>query len=316
MRILAPSLFAVLPVATFANDLHIVTDIAPIHSLVAMIAGPDVRVDVLVSGAASPHDFQFTFDQAQMVQDANLVIWAGADLTPWLAEALETLAPDIPTLELLETDTWAKLDLRMDAAFETHDHDHGDHEHEHDHDAHDEHSADADHTTDPHAWLDPRVAVAWQASIAQVLTSIHPEGGATYAANLDASTTDMAALQSTLQARFSDIPQGPYLVPHDAYQYFEQLIDRPAIGAIALSDAVAPSPARIAELQELVADAGVVCVLTDPQSRAEWGDLVREGTQARTALVDPMGGAFDLGADHYPQTLAAVADAFAGCLKG
>lgn len=305
MRALLPSLISLLPTVTMAQDLRIVTDIAPIHSLVSMIAGPDVQVDVLVSGAASPHDFQFSFDQAQIVQDADLVIWAGADLTPWLAEALQTLAPDAPTLELLETEGWTKLDLRDDVRFETHDHD--------DHEGHDHHDHDK---TDPHAWLDPRVAIVWQRHIAETLSTADPSHETDYLDRLTQSVEALTALHLEIENRFEDVPQVPYLVPHDAYQYFERLVDRPASGAITLSDAIAPSPARISELQALIADIDVVCVLTDPQSRAEWSDLVRDGTDARTTRVDPMGGTFDPSPDHYIQTITALTDAYAECLAG
>lgn len=42
-----------------------------------------------------------------------------------------------------------------------------------------------------------------------------------------------------------DVTDALYLVPHDAYQYFEARIDRPVAGAISLSDGAAPSPTRI-----------------------------------------------------------------------
>jgi len=87
-----------------------------------------------------------------------------------------------------------------------------------------------------------------------------------------------------------------------------------AVGAITLSDAQTPSPNKIAQLQDMVRDQGVACVLSDPQSRREWVDLVREGSGARTALADPMGTAYPVGPDHYVQTLRGIADAYADCL--
>ena len=40
-----------------------------------------------------------------------------------------------------------------------------------------------------------------------------------------------------------------YVVFHDAYQYFEKRFGLAPVGAIALSDASKPSPARLAELR-------------------------------------------------------------------
>lgn len=61
-------------------------------------------------------------------------------------------------------------------------------------------------------------------------------------------------------------------------------------------------------------DSSVVCVLSDPQSRVEWVDLVREGTDVRNAVADPMGGAFSVGADDYRQTIMLLRAAYAECL--
>lgn len=333
MRLVFPLL--TLTATTAHADLRVVTDIAPLHSLVAQVAGPDVQVDVLVSGSASPHDFQFSFDQAAAVQNADLIIWVGAGLTPWLSEALTTLAAETPSVALLDGDDWPSLPLRDDDAFDAHDdHGHG-HEEEDDHghdddqgDAHDDHNEhqdnhddehDKDHSdghgaVDPHAWLDPQVAAIWVDEIARALAAADPDNTALYGARAADTLVALAALEGQINDILVNVPTSPYLVPHDAYQYFERRFDRPAAGAISLSDAAAPSPDRIAELQAYVRDEGVACVLTDPQSRDAWVELVRDGTDTRTALADPMGSDFAIGVDHYAQTMLAIAQGYADCL--
>lgn len=315
MRLILPLLTSLSPLVAQADPISIVTDIAPVHSLVTLVAGPDTEIEVLVSAGASPHGFQFTFDQAQALQDADVVIWAGEALTPWLHESLETLAPDVTTLELLETGGWTVLPLREDPAFDVHDdHDHAGHDHdEHEHGAHD----DEEHgTIDPHAWLDPQVAMVWVTHIRDTLISADPDNADLYTARAAQAQTRLGALDSQVVAYFSTLEKAPYLVPHDAYQYLESRAGHAASGAISLSDSTAPSPAHIAELQALIRDAGVVCVLSDPQSRQEWVDLVRDGTDVRTALADPIGGAFELGDTHYFQTVIGVTEAFLDCING
>lgn len=336
MRLPLATLAVALPGLAQADTLKIVTDIAPIHSLVAQVAGDAAEVEVLVTGGASPHDFQFTVQQAGAVQDADVIIWAGARLTPWLDEALETLASDVSTVSLLAGSNWPSLDRRMDLAEfgEPHDHDHGDEDHdEHDHeDGHDEHDhsdedhADDDHDdhdhgdhdhsagVDPHAWLSPNVAIAWIPVIENALTEQDPDNASTYAANAARAVADLQDLDTELAEMMAPYAGATLLVPHDAYQYFGTRYDVVASGAISLSDATAPTPDHLAELQEFVAEQNITCVLTDPQSRSEWVDLVREGTSAKTALADPLGAEFPLGPDHYAQTLRAAAAAYVACL--
>ena len=53
MRIIFQTRLSVLPLSTVAQELKIVTDIAPIESLVLQVAGPDAQVSALVAGGAA-----------------------------------------------------------------------------------------------------------------------------------------------------------------------------------------------------------------------------------------------------------------------
>lgn len=292
------------PFAATAETPRVVTDVMPIQSLVAQVMGGLGEPDVLVSGAASPHDFQFTFAQADAVQNADLVIWMGAELTPWLEESLTTLAPNAPTVALLHTDGWEVLELRDWE--DDHDHDH-DHAHDEDHDR---------AAIDPHAWLDPTAAAVWVQVIADELTKLDPDNADTYQANAQAAAARLDTLNQEITAQLADVPRAPLLVPHDAYHYFGHRYDVEALGTISLSDATTPSPDAIAALQNLVREDNVQCVLSDPQSRTAWIDLVREGSTTRTAFADPLGTNIAPGPDHYAATLREVSAAYVACLGG
>jgi len=303
MRYLLLLSTALFPASVQADVPKVVTDIAPIHSLVAQVMDGVGEPQVLISGAASPHDFQFSFDQASAVQDADMVIWVGAPFTPWLADAIETLSVQDRSFELLGSELWPSLELR-------------DWDDEHDNEEQDEHDLLDETTVDPHAWLNPQVAMAWTRNIAFTLGMTDPDNEAVYLANADATIARLVQLDADIEAMLADVPRGAILVPHDAYQYFGERYDVTAIGAISLSDATSPSPTHIDEMRTLVRDGGVVCVLSDPQSRGAWVDLVREGSNARTAFADTMGTSFAPGPDHYEQTLRSIAAAYVDCLGG
>jgi zinc transport system substrate-binding protein len=249
MRLISPLLVLTMPMTARADVPKVVTDIEPIHSLVAQVMSGVGVPDVLISGAASPHDFQFTFVQAEAVQDADLVIWVGADLTPWLGEALETLTTSDNEFELLASENWPSLERR----------DWGDDHDDHGHDDHGDGDDDDDSILDPHAWLNPQVAMVWTRHIAFALRNLNPENEAADLANADATVARLVKLDQEIAAQMADLPRGGILVPHDAYQYFGQRYDVPAVGTISLSED------------------GISCVLSDPQTRREWVDLVRDG---------------------------------------
>lgn len=123
----------------FAEVPRVAVDIAPVHSLVARVMEGVGTPDLIIQSGASPHEYSLRPSEASALQDAGLVFWIGPDLTPWLTETIETLAPNAAATALLEADGTTKLEFRESALFEAHDH--GDE----DHDDHDEHAEDKDH---------------------------------------------------------------------------------------------------------------------------------------------------------------------------
>ena len=67
----------------------VVTDIHPVHALVAQVMGDLGTPDLLLERGASEHDFQLRPSQAASLADADLVVWIGPELTPWLNRALD-----------------------------------------------------------------------------------------------------------------------------------------------------------------------------------------------------------------------------------
>jgi len=251
--------------------------------------------------------------------------------------------------ELLEADGTIELEFREGALFEAHDHDDDDHEdHEDeahdDHDDHDEEGHDdedhedhadeeADHDDhddhddeeaghdehdhgahDPHAWLSPQNAMTWLNVIAGQLSAADPDNAGAYFANAAAGRTEIEALIGEVTATLDPVRDGQFVVFHDAYQYFEADFDFPASGAISIGDASDPSPARIAEIQDRIAEQGIDCVLAEPQFNPGLVATVLDGTEAQTGILDPLGSDLEPGPTLYPQLIRNLSTALAGCM--
>ncbi len=192
-----------------------------------------------------------------------------------------------------------------------HDHDHDDHE---DHAGHDDHEGHAHGEHDPHAWLSPANAEIWLNTIAAQLSAADPDNAGAYFANAATAREEMAALSAEVAEALEPIKGGSFIVFHDAYQYFEAAFDFPASGAISLSDASDPSPARIAEIQGRIRDEGINCVMAEPQFNPGIVATVLDGTEARTGIMDPLGSDLEPGADLYPQLIRNLANTLSECL--
>ncbi|MEM9576356.1 MAG: zinc ABC transporter substrate-binding protein [Pseudomonadota bacterium] len=329
----------------FAETPHVAVDIAPVHSLVARVMEGVGMPALIVKPGASPHEYSLRPSEAAALQEADLVFWISPDLTPWLADAIGTLAPEAAVTELLEADGTIELAFRENALFEAHDHDahddhedhddheehakdgHDDHDHDHDKEAHDDHGHDDhddhdeaghdghDHGAhDPHAWLSPQNAMTWLNVIAGQLSAADPENAGAYFANAAAGRAEIDAMIAEVTAALDPLRDSQFIVFHDAYQYFEVAFDFPAAGAISLSDASDPSPARIAEIQARIADQNIDCVLAEPQFNPGLVETVLDGTEAQMGILDPLGSDLEPGPGLYPQLIRNLSAALAGCL--
>tara|TARA_B100000780_G_scaffold213049_1_gene152655 strand:+ start:2282 stop:3232 length:951 start_codon:yes stop_codon:yes gene_type:complete len=303
---------ALMSSTALADVPNVAVDIAPVHSLVARVMQDVGAPDLIIRSGASPHDYRLRPSEAKALQDANLVIWMGKELTPWMEDAVKTLSTEAAILTLLEKDETTLLEFRESVLFEEHDHDdHSDKDHAETEDQdHDEHAHGAH---DPHAWLSPKNAKIWLNLIAAQLSTADPDNASTYFVNAAAAVTEIDTLMADVSTMLDPIRGNSFIVFHDAYQYFETVFEFPASGAISLGDATDPSPARIARVQDRNQEQKIQCVLAEPQFKKGLVVTVLEGTDAKTSIIDPLGDALEPGPALYPQLIRNMAKTLVDC---
>ncbi len=319
------------PVA--AQDLQVVTDIAPVRALIAEILADDGQVEALLPPGASPHDYAMRPSDAAGLASADIVIWVGEGLTPWLARPIESLAKEASVVALLDAPGWAPRVYAEDAhddhddaehGDDAHDHndhkdahDHEDHDEAHDHDDHgaEEHSGDEhahDHgPIDPHGWMDPDIAAAWSLAIGEALASVSPDNADVFRARADVQANELRALTAAIAPQLTDV--GPYLLPHDGYAYFEARFGLDHAGMVSNVDDEAPGPAHLAELRELVTAGEVSCLFYETGPVPGWVETLSDGYDLEVIALDPLGANVADDAGFYPALITGLADRFAQC---
>lgn len=344
MRYIITSVLAsLIASAAVAEVPAVVTDIPPVHSLVAMVMGDLGQPVLLLDRGGDAHDFQLRPSQAQAIADAGLVVWIGPEMSPWLDHVIDGGGTKAAVLGLLAAEGTFRQDYGVEGDHEGHDHadeaahdqaeeahDHGaekgaahDHgaEDAHGHgaeDAHD-HAAEAagehaghDHSgLDPHAWLDPHNAETWVGLIAAELGRIDPANAATYAANAAAAAAQIEALEAEVAATLAPVKDRPFVVFHEAYGYFAGHFGLAIAGAVAEGDAASPGAARLREVQGLEA----VCIFPEANHDPALSAQLAEATGTRLGgSLDPEGSALEPGAGLYPALLTGMAQTLAECL--
>ena len=310
------TILTLMSTSVMADVPNVAADIAPVHSLVSRVMDGIGAPKLVVQSGASPHGYRLRPSEAKALQDADLVFWMGEELTPWLDGALKTLASKASITTLMDQEGVILHDFRESVLFEAHDHsdhndekDHDDHDDDKDHDDHDDHGGH-----DPHSWLSPENAKLWLNIIASKLSVSDPENAATYFMNAAAGQTEIKEMITEVSATLKPVQGGKFVVFHDAYQYFENDFDFYASGAISLSDASDPSPARVAKIQKRIRDEGIQCVLAEPQFKRGLVATVMEGSEATASVIDPLGADLKTGPKLYTQLIINMAKTLRNCL--
>ena len=259
-------------------------------------------------------------NDAEALQNADIVFRVDDQLAPWFKKAIDSLAGGARAVELIETEGTTKLAYREGATFERHRHDDNDH-HADDHEADqksDQDTDDADHHDhhghDPHAWLDLENARLWLEVIAAELSTLDPDNADGYRNNAVEGKAELKMLIGQIQSRLDSVHDRNFVVFHDAYQYFENRFGLSAVGSIRLGDASDPSPARITEIRDRVAELDIRCVFSEPQFNPDLVQTVFDKTDARIGILDPLGSDLTPGPALYPQLLGRLTDNLVSCL--
>ena len=89
--LLPAACLALLGAPALAEAPRVVTDIPVTGSLVAQVMGDLGRPEILLPSGGNAHDYQLRPSQARSLQGADLVIWVGPGLAPWMARATKSL---------------------------------------------------------------------------------------------------------------------------------------------------------------------------------------------------------------------------------
>lgn len=304
--------------AVQAEAPEVVASIKPIHALVATVMGDLGTPELIVRGAASPHTYSLKPSDAEALERAELVFWTGHGLELFLGDALAALASEATVVELSETPGLELLPVREGGAFAAHEHEdeHGD-EHEHEEHAaeHEGHEHEEHGETDMHFWLDPENAELMLDAIAAALSEADPANADTYAANAEAGKVELETLRTEIAATLAPVAGKPFIVFHDAYQYFERRFGLTVAGSITVTPDSMPGARRVGELRQKLAEAGVACVFAEPQFEPTIIAAITEGSGAEAGILDPEAAGLEPGPGLYRELLEGLASSLKDCLE-
>ena len=296
--------------AMAASDLKVVVSIKPFHSLVSTVMQGVSEPALLLNGNNSPHTYSLRPSAAVKLQNADLVFWGGENLEGFLAKPIHSLAAgarvvsfeDTPGLILRpfrSVKEWQKLDP----------------ESENDQDHLKKQEIHRLPGNDPHIWLDPLNAQKITQYLVQILSEFDPENAQTYHSNGKKTILRLSDLNIQLETKMSSVSSKPYIVFHDAYQYFEERYQLNPIASVTVSSGTSTSVGRLIDIRKKIKIKKVLCIFTEPQFSPKLVQTVISGTAVKKGILDPIGTSISPGPEMYFTLLNNISHSISTCFK-
>jgi ABC-type Zn uptake system ZnuABC Zn-binding protein ZnuA len=290
--------------------------------IVGETVGDLAEVEVIMPLGADPHDFAPSAQQAEAMENADLLVVNGAGFEEGMLDVIDNVADSGTPLfaftdhvELLEfTDEHSDEDGHGDeeAADEDDDHsddaaegedddhgddedhgdeeDHGDDKAEGDDDEHGEDHGDEHDGGDPHIWTDPsRMATAVQALAAELaeIDGIDPEA---IEAQAEAYQSELMALDAEMEETLAAVAadQRVMVTNHEVFGYFADRFGFEIVGAVvpSLTTNAEASAAEIEELASLIELEGIPAIFAETTQSTQLAEAIAESVGSEVAVVE------------------------------
>jgi len=269
--------------------LNVVTAFYPLRFLADRITGGTADVTDLTKPGAEPHDVELNPRQVARIVDAGLVVYLDG-FQPAVDQAVAQEAPE-RALDVASVVPLLPLSTGTDGETET------------------------VHGMDPHLWLDPSRYAAVADAVATGLARADPAHAAEYQGRATALHTELDALDAEFAARLKTCTRREIVTSHSAFNYLAARYDLTQVGITGISPEAEPSPRRLAAVAAQARRTGTTTIFFETLVSPKVAETLAREVGATTAVLDPLEGLTEPGADYFSvmrANLAALTGAL-GC---
>lgn len=263
----------------------------PLAWVTERVAGDGWEVTNLTQPGGEPHDLELGISQTADLDEADVVVFQH-DFQPAVDEAVENVS-DAVLVDADEAVELRSLEEQHEGHEEEHaDDEHADDEHAEEEHAEEEHAEDDGHDhgdTDPHFWQDPLLMADMADAVAEGLAEADADGAAAYRANAEELRAELEDLDAEFTEGLAGCERDTVVVSHEAFGYLERYGVH-FEGIAGLTPDAEPTPAVLAELEELIASEGITTVFSERLASPAMAESLASDTGVETAVLDPIEG--------------------------
>ena len=243
------------------GSLTVVAAFYPVQLAAQRVGGNAVEVFNLTPPGAEPHDLELTPGAVEQIQSADVVLYLGGGFQPAVEDALSGAEGDA-------VDLLAGLETLPPPPEE----------------------AEEGLSVDPHVWLAPRLYAEIVGDVADALSRASPGSERRFTANTARFRAEIEDLDGTFREGLAHCEQDIIVTTHAAFGYLANaygLTQEPITG---LSPEAEPSPARLAELRELVQREEITTIFTEELVSPAVAEALAREAGVKTAVLSTIEG--------------------------
>ncbi len=313
----------------FAEAPRVAVSVSPVHSLVSGVMQGVGVPELLILPGHSPHVQPLSPSAVKAAYGADLLVWVGPGFEVTMSKIVGQIKRQDRVKSLMDDASLHTLPLREQSMWSEHGHGHGqedeedgDEEHEGEEDGDEEHEGEEDGdeeheaALDPHVWLSTDNAILIVSAFTDWISRIDSDNKDLYQSNRDKVIARIHQTRGQMSELLESIRTVPYIVFHDAWQYYENEHQLNAQTSVSRSADHAPVIRQIQDLNRLIRERDIRCVFREPQFESRIIQTVIEGTQARVGVLDPVGAELAPGPDMWHELMLSIATSLKTCLSG
>ncbi|MDL2281004.1 zinc ABC transporter substrate-binding protein [Selenomonadales bacterium OttesenSCG-928-I06] len=252
-----------------SGKIKVIASVYPVYEFTKQVGKDKIDLSMLSPVGGDPHDFEPTPKEIIKLKSADIFIYHGADLEPWVENLInKNTLQDVTIVE-------ASKNVKLLEFF-------GDH-HNHNHNNNTD-----EHDVDPHVWLDPERAIIEVNNIAEALAQKDPKNAEYYKENAKEYNLKLAKLDEEFSAN-KEYFQGKKLVTnHAAFGYLADKYGFEQIAVMGLMHDAQSTPERIAIVSNLCKQHEIKYIFTETVVNTKLTEAIAKEVGAEILVLNPL----------------------------
>lgn len=245
-----------------SKNLTITTSFYPLYFFTSQITGDKANVINITPSGSEPHDYEPTPNNIIDIQKSKLLVLNGANFETWGNKIKDQL--NNTDIQIITVGNNIINQNYTDKS--------------------------GNPTSDPHIWLDPKLAKKEAAIIEQAIVQIDPINETFYQNNLNKLNNKLDELDSEFKSGLAFCQQKNIVTSHAAFGYLAKSYGLNQVSITGISPDSEPSPSQLADITEFVRKNNVKYIFFESLASPKLAQTIANETGAKTISLNPIEG--------------------------